>query len=137
TGRQGVRESASGRDGRRDPHRWIAWTAPNDLLARVDWGRSTFVIREQDTVDQAAGDVRSFRERAEFEDASKRAFERWASIDLIEIAWSDPAPGGLDLFVIPLVRVDATYVSRRLAHALLGRPKLTGFRILTSDGSRV
>ncbi len=123
------------------PHRWIAWTRANDLLNDVDWEHSRFLFRPSMAVDDpglaAASEIRSFRARAELEEATRIASERCLHVDLIDLAWADSRHEELDLFVLPRVRSDALYVSDRLALALLARPKLAGFRIFRSDRSEV
>ena len=120
------------------PHHWIAWSEPDDLTDGVDWERSTFVVRESPVPGrERAAVTRSLRDRAELEEVVRAALDRWAELDVASLTFRDPEVESLDMLFLPRLRVDAFFVSERLAAALLSPPKLSGFRSRRSDGSAV
>lgn len=114
-------------------YRWIGWTERSAIAERIDWPRSTFLVKEQNHP-AGAGWQEGARRLVRLDDAQafelerNAAYARDARIWVRELEWLDAASDEADLFLLPMT--GDVYVSEPLASALAGPPKLRGFRLI-------
>jgi hypothetical protein len=119
-------------------HRWIAWAEDWETTDRIDWQRSTFIVREErvlegDTWVPRSTVTRSFSDADALTAELSAAFDRKADVDVVDLCWKGEP---LDLFCLPRLR-GIHFVSEALGAALMRAPRLKGYRLLRDDGTEL